>query len=122
MESQLKSTFTRDQVLEVIFYCFFNIEQSLSEAFRAKLKHIKFFEEMYLKEEEKKNKEMNEKRRRLARAGRDALTFGLSGLDNSGYNLGQFIDAVRNHMQFSKEVNNLSTQIGLDRKGNNVMI
>lgn len=116
MEEELKQKFTRDQVMDVIFYCFFDMERALSRAFRAKLQHKKFFEEMFLKEQEQKNKMKRETRRRMAKVGREAMMMNLAGNDPTSYNLGQFIESVRDHMKRSKEVNTLADELGLNNQ------
>lgn len=118
MEADLKQSLTRDQVMEVIFFCFFDLERSLSHAFRAKLRHTKFFEELCVKEQEKKKRQQTENKRRNARIGRDAMMMSLAGNDASSYNLGQFIDAVRNQMQLSNDINILADSLGLNNKSN----
>lgn len=101
----------------MIFYSFLNLERSLKETFKLKLHHHKFLDQIYEKEMEKKRQLNTDQKRRFARAGREALMFGILNND-SGLNVGQFIDAVRVHMQKSKEISEFIQTKGIDQKSN----
>lgn len=116
-QQTLSATFTREQVLDIVFYSFFNLEQSLAESFKLKLQHMKFLDQLFEKEMQKKKQLNTDQRRRFARAGREGLMFGIGvGDPTSGFNLGQFIDSVRIHMQKSKQIHEYVELMGLDRK------
>lgn len=114
-QENLVSVFTTDQTLDVIFYSFFNLERSLNESFKLKVQHLKFLDQLYEKELLKKKENNIEARRLLARTGREAFMFGF-GASESGYNLGEFIQSVKEYMQKSREISEFIEIMGIDKK------
>lgn len=106
MHENFKQLFTKEQVLDAVYYCFFDMTEKLDDMVKAKLRTKRLFERLYEEEEERIRKAVLEEKKRLVREER-RIARELARMENNltqnpELGVGEFLDRVKAQINRTK--------------------
>lgn len=106
MHENFKQLFTKEHVLDAVYWCFFDMTEKLDDVVKAKLRTKRLFERLYEEEEERIRKAVLEEKKRLVREER-RIARELARMENNlasnpELGVGEFLDRVKAQINRTK--------------------